>query len=52
VELIIALAVVAVGLLALGIVWSRNKMKRDAKLGRRVKPKIDLFREDEGQSGR
>ena len=48
-ELIIAFAVVALGLLAMGIVWSRKKMKSDAKLGRRVKPKIDLFREDEGQ---
>ena len=51
-ELIIAFAVVALGLLALGIVWSRKRMKRDAKLGRRVKPKIDLFREDESQNGR
>ena len=51
-ELIIAFAVVAVGLLALGIIWSRKRMKRDAKLGRRVKPKIDLFREDESQGGR
>ena len=51
-ELIIAFAVVAIGLLALGILWSRKKMKRDAKLGRRVKPKIDLFRDDDGQSGR
>ena len=52
VELIIAIAVVAVGLLALGIIWSRRKMKRDARLGRRVKRKIDLFREDEAGDAR
>ena len=46
-ELAIAIAAVALGLAVLGILWYRRRIKREAKLGRRVKPKIDLFRDPE-----
>ena len=46
VELIIAFAVVAVGLGASAAFWLQRRSRRDRRLGHRAKRRIDLFDKD------